>query len=113
MSISTIIIGTLLFALAVSIIYIWGMKKQQDQSKDLMNMLFSKGQSRIHKYLKENDHITQKEAEELCEGMMARLPFSSNKAVVTDKKDFTTKLLNYMIKTGQLVQEGKVYKKEK
>ena len=81
MKISTIIIGILLFAIATMIIYVWGLARQKNQEKDLLNLLFSNGQSKIKKYMKNHDSITQKEAERLCEGLTAKLPFSQNKAV--------------------------------
>ena len=113
MKISTIIIGILLFAIATMIVYVWGLARQKNQEKDLLNLLFSNGQSKIKKYMKNHDSITQKEAERLCEGLTAKLPFSQNKAVVRDTKDFTNKLLGSMVKTGQLEKEGIRYKKVK
>jgi len=113
MKISTIIIGICLFAVATMIIYVWGLKKQGDQTKDLMNLLFSNGESKLKKYMKDHDCVTQKEVERLCEGLTAKFPFSQNKAVVRDTKDFTDRLLQYMVKTGQLEKDGKYYKKVK
>ena len=54
MEISTVVIGIILFAIATMIIYGWGLVKQKNQSSDLMNMLFSKGNSKGKKYLKKN-----------------------------------------------------------
>lgn len=113
MRISTMIIGILLFAIATMLIYGWGLVKQKNQSRDLMNMLFAKGESRVRKYMKKNDSITHKQVETLCEGIEARMPFSSNKAIVKNQKDFADQLLSYMIKTGQLEKDGLKYKKVK
>lgn len=110
---STIIIGIILFAIATMIIYGWGLVKQRNQTGDLMKLLFSKGESRIKKYLKNNEYITAADVERLCENLEAKVPFSSNRAVVKDKKDYTKQFLAYMVKTGQLEQEGKKYKKVK
>ena len=46
---STVIIGIILFAIVTMIIYGWGIVKQKNQTKDLMNLLFSKGQDKIKK----------------------------------------------------------------
>ena len=93
MKISTVIIGIALFAIVTMILYGWGIVKQKNQTSDLMNLLFSKGQDKIKKYLKQ--------------------PFSRNKAVVKDKRDYAKKLVEYMLKTNQLEQEGSRYKMHK
>ena len=83
MKTSTII----LFALATMIIYGWGIIRQSRQTGNLMGLLFSKGQSRVRKYLKKNGAVTIGQVEKLCEGLQAKEPFSANKAVVKDTKD--------------------------
>ncbi|MFQ9514494.1 MAG: hypothetical protein ACLRZ9_01565 [Eubacterium sp.] len=113
MSTSTIIIGIILFAIATMIIYGWGLVRQKNQTEDLMRMLFSKGESRVKKYLRNNEYITTADVEKICGRLEAKQPFSSNRAVVKDKNDFANKLLAYMTKTGQLEQEGNRYKKVK
>lgn len=109
MKISTIILGILFFAIATMIIYGWGMVRQKRQSSDLMGMLFSKGQSRVRKYLKLHGAITIGQTAKLCEGLEARQPFSANKAVVKDTRDFANQLLTYMMKTGQIEKRGAEY----
>lgn len=111
MKTSTIIIGILLFAIATMIIYGWGIVKQRNQTGDLMRLLFSKGEGRVKKYLKENEYITIADVEKICEGLSAKQPFSPNKAVVKDKRDFANQLLTYMVKTNQLEKDGSRYKK--
>ena len=54
MKILTVIIGIALFAIVTMILYGWGIVKQTNQTSDLMNLLFSKGQDKIKKYLKQN-----------------------------------------------------------
>ena len=113
MEISTVVIGIILFAIATMIIYGWGLVKQKNQSSDLMNMLFSKGNSKVKKYLKKNEYITLPQVAELCDGIEAKLPFSKNKAIVKDKNDFAKQLMQYMVKTGQVEDENGSYKKSK
>ena len=96
MKLVTVIVGVLLFALATMIIYGWGMVKQKNESQDLMNLLFSKGESKVEK---------------LSENLEAKQVFSPNKIVVKDKKDYARQLMNYMVKTGQVEIEGNRYKK--
>ena len=85
------------------------LRVQQNQSGDLMKLLFSKGQGRVKKYLKKNSAITLGQAAKLCEGLEARQPFSANKAVVKDARDFADQLLSYMVKTGQVEKRGAEY----
>ena len=80
---------------------------------DLMNLLFSKGQDKIKKYLKQHEYVTISQVEQICEGLEAKQPFSRNKAVVKDKRDYAKKLVEYMLKTNQLEQEGSRYKMHK
>ena len=84
MKISTVIIGIALFAIVTMILYGWGIVKQKNQTSDL-----------------------------ICEGLEAKQPFSRNKAVVKDKRDYAKKLVEYMLKTNQLEQEGSRYKMHK
>ena len=111
MKISTIIIGIILFALATMLIYVWGMYRQVNQSKDLMNLLFSNCESQVRKYLKKHSVVSTKEVEEMVTGLTAKLPFSSKKSVVTDPKEFTEKLMDYMVRTGQVERDGMNYRK--
>lgn len=107
----TIIIGIILFAIATMIIYGWGMVRQKNQTDDLMRMLLAKGGSKVKKYLKENEYITNADVERICDGLQVKQPFSKNRAIVKNKKDYANQLLEYMVKTGQLEQEGNRYKK--
>lgn len=113
MKLSTAIIGIVLFAIATMILYGWGIVKQKNQTNDLMNLLFSKGQDKIKKYLKQNEYITISQVEQICEGLEAKQPFSRNRAVVKDKRDYAKKLVEYMLKTNQLEKEGSHYKMHK
>ena len=110
MDTGTIIIGIILFAIATMIIYSWGLMKQKKQPADLMNMLFSRGMAKVKKTLKKNGSVTLGDVEQISENLEAKMPFSKNKAVVKNKKDFSQKLLDYMLKTGQIEQEGSRYK---
>lgn len=107
----TIILGIIFFAIATMIIYGWGLIKQRNQTQDLMNLLFSKGNAKVKKYLKKNEYITIEDVEKMADGLEAKQPFSANKAIVKDKRDFSQKLLDYMVKTGQVEKEGSRYKK--
>ena len=110
MKISTVIIGIVLFAIVTMILYGWGIVKQKNQTSDLMNLLFSKGQDKIKKYLKQNEYITISQVEQICDRLEAKQPFSQNRAVVKNKQDYAKKLIEYMLKTNQIEKEGSRYK---
>ena len=76
MKLVTVIVGVLLFALATMIIYGWGIVKQKNESQDLMNLLFSKGESKVKKYLKNHDYITITDVEKLSENLEAKQVFT-------------------------------------
>ena len=88
MKLSTAIIGIVLFAIATMILYGWGIVKQKE-------------------------YITISQVEQICEGLEAKQPFSRNRAVVKDKRDYAKKLVEYMLKTNQLEKEGSRYKMHK
>lgn len=108
----TIILGILLFAVATVIVYSWGLVKQSNQTADLMKLLFSKGEGKVKKYLKKHEYITVAQIEEMSENLTASMPFSRNRAIVKDKKDFVSKLVAYMEKTGQVTVNGNQIKKK-
>ena len=66
---STVIIGIILFAIVTMIIYGWGIVKQKNQTKDLMNLLFSKGQDKIKKYLKQNEYLQYRKLSRFVMGL--------------------------------------------
>lgn len=100
-----IAVGIVLFAMATAFVYGWGVIKQHNQTRDLSQLLFSKGAGRVKKYLKTHDTITIREMEGLVKGMKASLFYSSNKAMVMDAKDFASQLAAYMKEYHLLVEE--------
>lgn len=63
--------------------------------------------------MKMHGAITLGQAAKLCEELEARQPFSANKAVVKDARDFAGQLLAYMVKTGQVEKRGAEYISQK
>ncbi len=99
-----IIIGILLFALATAIIYAWGLKKSGTQQKDLLQILYSKGASKVIKKLKIQEYITRSEIEHEVLGVTASEFYSRRKAVVTDKKEFTRTLIEFMMSKNLITE---------
>ena len=101
MKLVTIIVGVLLFALATMIIYGWGMVKQKNESQDLMNLLFSKGESKVKKYLKNNIDFEENIVlidNEICKVEFigkSKLKLVNGKEVQNKKKTLGTEFVGY------------------
>lgn len=96
-----IIVGILLFALVTMILYIWGLKKSL--GKDLERDLMSACGSRVIKYLKKHDTITEAETAALIEGITAGPFWSKEKATIQDGKKAAPQVLTFL--TEQLYIE--------
>ncbi|MDD6102730.1 MAG: hypothetical protein PUB67_06470 [Clostridiales bacterium] len=106
-----IVAGILAFALVTVIIYMWGLSKQMRSEQDLNNMIMAKGTGIVLKYLKSHDYITKKDIINLFkDGIKVKLFYSRNVAAVNDTDKFSESVIEYMIKTGQLVKEGNRYR---
>lgn len=107
------IIYILLFALATVIIYSWGIIKSQNKQKDLMSILYSNGQKKIIKKLKQNETISKSDIENTVKDLKASLFYSKNKIVVTDAKLFSKNLIQIMLENGiieESTKNSKIYK---
>ncbi len=99
------IIGILLFAVATAIIYAWGLKKTGAQQKDLLQILYGKGAQKVIKKLKTQKFITKSEIEQEVLGVTASQFYSRKKAVVTDKKEFTRTLIEFMMNKNLIMED--------
>lgn len=102
----------LLMALTTSIVYAWGLSKKQNQSKDLMTLLYDKCSAKVIKALKKNGPMTKDQLEDLLDHTTASLFYSRNRVSVQDPEQFTQSLLqmmeeHHMIKKGTGEDTGK------
>ena len=91
------IIYILMFALATVIIFSWGIIKEQNKSKDLMNQLYKKAENNVVKAFKRKDVLSRKDIENEVKNVKASLFYSRDKMVVQNPKSFTKSLINTMI----------------
>ena len=98
------ILGILLFAAAVAVLYVWGLKKSMTQSADLERILLSKSAGKVVNYLKKNGEVTLSQMARLCTGVKAGQFWSRQKAAVQDPHAFAPKLAQYMAEQ-RLVEE--------
>lgn len=106
MSILQYVPYVLLFAVAVALIYAWGLWRSMTQNQDLTKLLFSKGVSRIRKTLKKKkEGMTRAELENAVKNLTAEQPFSRNRMGVTNPRQFLDSVLPYMVKQRMITEE--------
>ena len=86
-----------MFALATVIIFSWGIIKEQNKSKDLMNQLYKKAENNVVKAFKRKDVLSRKDIENEVKNVKASLFYSRDKMVVQNPRSFTKSLINTMI----------------
>ena len=86
MSTPHIIIGILLFAAATAVLYAWGLSKSMRQQQDMTRNLLHACGSRVVKYLKKHDTITEKQIAKEIEGVRIGQFWSKKKLQVQDGK---------------------------
>lgn len=91
------ILGILVFAVVVAILYVWGLKKSYTQSADLERILLNKSAGKVVHYLKQNETITLSQMAQLCAGVKAGQFWSRQKAAVQNPRAFAPKLAQYMV----------------
>lgn len=91
------IIYILMFAAATVIVFSWGIIKEQNKSRDLMNQLYKKAENNVVKAFKRKDVLSRKDIENEVKNVKASLFYSRDKMVVQNPKSFTKSLINTMI----------------
>ena len=86
-----------MFALATVIIFSWGIIKEQNKSRDLMNQLYKKAENNVVKAFKRKDVLSRKDIENEVKNVKASLFYSRDKMVVQNPRSFTKSLINTMI----------------
>ena len=91
------IIYILMFAAATVIVFSWGIIKEQNKSRDLMNQLYKKAENNVVKAFKRKDVLSRKDIENEVKNVKASLFYSRDKMVVQNPRSFTKSLINTMI----------------
>ena len=91
------IIYNLMFADATVIVFSWGIIKEQNKSRDLMNQLYKKAENNVVKAFKRKDVLSRKDIENEVKNVKASLFYSRDKMVVQNPRSFTKSLINTMI----------------
>nr|WP_315020850.1 hypothetical protein [uncultured Aminipila sp.] len=107
------VIGIILFAIATSIIYVWGLKKSMKQADTLKEMMYTKAANKIMGYLKKNDSISRKEIQSLVCDIKASEFYSKKTVVVQDQIEFTNCLISFMLDKNLIKKDKSIYSKSK
>lgn len=100
----------LMFAVMGAVIYVWGLKKAQNQSVELAGRLYAKCEKLVCKELKEKEFLQKSEIEKVITNVQVGQFFSKNKLAVTNPKQFINVFLEYEIKKDVLeerMEKGK------
>jgi len=100
-----IIAGVLLFAAATAVLYVWGLKKSMGEQEDMKRGLLHACGSRVIKYLKKHDTISEAEIAGRIEGMSIRPFWSRNRMTVKCGKDFAPQVIAFLL-DQQYIQEA-------
>ena len=96
------IIYILMFAAATVIVFSWGIIKEQNKSRDLMNQLYKKAENNVVKAFKRKDVLSRKDIENEVKNVKASLFYSRDKMVVQNPRSFTKSLINTMINNNEI-----------
>ena len=91
------IIYILMFAAATVIVFSWGIIKEQNKSRDLMNQLYKKAQNNVLKAFKQKDVLSRRDIENEVKNIKASLFYSRDKMIIQNPTSFTKSLINIMI----------------
>lgn len=103
------ILYILMFALATVIIFSWGIIKEQNKSKDLMNQLYKKAETKVLKAFKKKKVLTRKDIENEVKNIRAFLFYSRDEMVVQNTSKFTKNIINTMIKNNLIEKTTEGY----
>ncbi len=97
----------LLFAVLAAVLFIWGLKKEEDPGSAVERRLLNAAGSKVEKYLKKHESITTAEIETLVKGTKVSAPWSRKRVQVQNAKLFTKNLLPYLLQQQIIEEVGK------
>lgn len=103
------IVYILLFAISTVIIFTWGIIKEQNKSKDLMNKLYKKAENKVIKAFSKNSVLTKKDIENEIKNIKASLFYSKDKMIVQNSSVFAKNIINTMINRNLIEKTSEGY----
>ena len=106
------ILGVLMFAAVTAVLYVWGMKKSLAQQEDMSRNLLHACGSRIMKYLKKHDTISEAEIARQIEGVTIHPVWSRKRLSVQSGKDFAPQVIAFLLDQQYIQKAGsKTYRR--
>ena len=107
MTTGQVILGVLMFAVVTAVLYAWGLSKSLGQRADLTRNLLSACGSRVVKYLKKHDTITDAGVAEQIEGVTVGQFWSRSKLKVQDGKKVAGQVVDFLLEQQYIERAGK------
>ena len=107
MTMGQVILGVLLFAVATAVLYAWGLSKSLGQQADLARNLLGACGSRVVKYLKRHDTITDAEVAKQIEGVTVGQFWSRKRLKVQDGKKLAPQVVDFLLEQQYIEEAGK------
>ncbi len=85
------------FAVLAAVLFIWGVKKEEDPSTAVERKMMNAAGSKVEKYLKKHDTITTAEIENLVKGTKVKKAWSRQVLQVQNARAFTKGLVKFLL----------------
>ena len=105
----TTIFYILLFATSTIIIYIWGIKKEQNQEKELLDNLYKKSEKIVIKSFKENKTLSRKDIENELSNVKSSLFYTKQKLVIKDPSHLAKIIIGNLLTSGTIIKTTNGY----
>ena len=99
------------FAVLAAMLFIWGLKKEEDPNMAVERRLLNAAGSKVEKYLRKNETISFGEIETMVKGIHVKRPWSRQVLQVQNTRIFTKSLVKFLLEQQIIEVVGKeVYK---
>jgi len=99
---ASFIFNVILVAIAVVILGVWGILKEQNIEQELINRLHGKAKQKLIKALKSKDSMSLHAIEELMKGISASVLWSRKRVQITDPKRVVKTVLEDLMKSDTI-----------
>ena len=106
MTVPTIILGILMFAVVTAVLYAWCLGKALDQKQTLERNLLHACGNKVIRYLKKNGTITREQVAEQIQSITVKQFWSRNKLKIQSGKEFAPKVLLFLTEQQYIESVG-------
>lgn len=94
------------FAVLAAVLFIWGIKKEEDPNTAVERKMMNAAGSKVEKYLKKHDTVTTAEIEELVKGTKVKKAWSRQVLQVQNSHAFTKTLVKFLLEQQVMESAG-------